>query len=307
MYLCKNKGKKFKVMRSFRVHVMVLSLAAAVMAIVAGCIHSAPDSKVITVTLPPQKYLVEQIAGDRLEIRCLLSNGANPETYDPTVTNMMNLDKSVAYMRVGNVGFEDAILSKISLANPSLPIYNVSDGIELITGTHSHGDGHHATPDPHTWSSVKNARVMASNILRALKAIDPAGTQTYNANYERFLSHLDSLDTAFASRLAAAGSPSFVVWHPSLSYFARDYALHQIVAGGAENKESSIAAVRQAIDSASEAGAKVIFIQKDLDSRHAEVINSSINATEVEINPLSGDWENELTRIVDALTASSLK
>lgn len=294
-------------MRSFRVSVMILSLAAAVMAVVAGCIHNAPSSKVVTVTLPPQKYLVEQIAGDRLEIRCLLSNGANPETYDPTVTNMMNLDKSIAYMRVGNVGFEDAILSKISLANPSLPIYNVSEGIELITGTHSHGDTLHSAPDPHTWSSVKNARVMAGNILEALKAIDPAGTREYNQNYERFAARLDSLDAAFASRLAAAGSPTFVVWHPSLSYFARDYGLTQVVAGGAENKELSIAGVRQAIDNASAADAGVIFVQKDLDSRHAEVINSSINAREVEINPLSGEWENELNKIVDALTATSHK
>ncbi len=296
-------------MRCFRVSILILSLATVVMAVVAGCVNNSPSSKIVTVTLPPQKYLVEQIAGDNFEVRCLLSNGANPETYDPTVTNMMNLDKSMAYIRLGNVGFEDAVLEKIALANPSLPIYDISDGIELITGTHAHTHGHageaveHDTPDPHTWTSVKNARIMVSNILQALKEIDPANTAEYNANYERLVGRLDSLDAAFSTRLAAAGHPAFIVWHPSLSYFARDYGLNQIVAGGAENKEASVTAVREAIDKATEAGASIFFYQKDIDSRQLAALNSSINATEVDINPLSADWETEMTKIVDALTA----
>ncbi|MDE6484886.1 MAG: zinc ABC transporter substrate-binding protein [Duncaniella sp.] len=296
-------------MRCFRVSILILSLATVVMAVVAGCVNNTSSSKIVTVTLPPQKYLVEQIAGDNVEVRCLLSNGANPETYDPTVTNMMNLDKSIAYLRIGNVGFEEAVLEKIALANPSLPIYDISDGIELITGTHTHTHAHagetveHVTPDPHTWTSVKNARVMASNILQALKEIDPANTVEYNANYERLVNRLDSLDADFSARLATAGHPAFIVWHPSLSYLARDYGLTQIIAGGAENKESSVAAVREAIDKATESEAKVFFYQKDIDTRHLAALNSSINATEVDINPLSGDWETEMIKIVDALTA----
>ncbi len=287
---------------------MILAVAAAVMAVVAGCVNVTPSSKIVTVTLPPQIYLVEQIAGDKLEVRCLLSNGANPETYDPTVTNMMNLDKSLAYLRIGNVGFEEAMLEKISLANPSLPIYDISSGVTLITGTHTHTHAHagetveHDTPDPHTWSSVKNARIMASNILEALKEIDPANTAVYNSRYEKFVNRLDSLDASFAARLDSAGHPSFVVWHPSLSYFARDYNLSQIVAGGAENKESSIASVRDAIDKATDAGATIFFYQKDIDTRQLAALNSSIRATEVDINPLSADWEEEMTKIVDALT-----
>ncbi|MBD5202337.1 MAG: zinc ABC transporter solute-binding protein [Bacteroidales bacterium] len=297
-------------MRCFRVSLLILSLAVAVMAIVAGCVgNTSQATKIVTVTLPPQKYIVEQIAGDRLDVRCLLSNGANPETYDPTVTNMMNLDKSIAYLRIGNVGFEDAVLGKISHANPSLPIYDISEGIELITGTHTHYHAHdgetveHDTPDPHTWTSVKNARVMAANVLSALKEIDPANTGDYNERYERFVNRLDSLDSAFSSRLEAAGTPSFIVWHPSLSYFARDYGLTQIVAGGSENKESSVTAVRQAIDKATETGAGVFFYQKDIDNRQLAALNSSIKATEVNINPLSADWEDEMIKIVDALTA----
>ena len=76
LYLCKIILNK---MRCFRVSLLILSLAVAVMAIVAGCVgNTSQSTKIVTVTLPPQKYIVEQIAGDRLDVRCLLSNGANP-------------------------------------------------------------------------------------------------------------------------------------------------------------------------------------------------------------------------------------
>lgn len=294
-------------MRCFRILLTISTVLLLATAITVSCVKAGGDRPVITVTLPPQKYFVEQIAGDRIDVRCLLSNGANPETYDPTVTNMMNLDKSIAFLRVGNVGFEDAIIDKISSVNPDLPVYNTSDGIEIITGTHIHHapDGSERVtdePDPHTWSSVRNASVMARNILKALVEVDPSNAAFYRANCDRFTAHLDSLDSLIATRLNQAGNPSFIVWHPSLSYFARDYGLRQIAVGGAENKDVSIESVRAAIDSAAGSDVRVFFFQKDIDHRRLEAINSAISAREVTINPQAADWEGEILTIVDALT-----
>ncbi len=294
-------------MRCFRILLTISTLLLLASAIIVSCVKAGGDRPVITVTIPPQKYFVEQIAGDRIDVRCLLSNGANPETYDPTVTNLMNLDKSIAFLRVGNVGFEDAILGKISSVNPDLPVYNTSDGIDIITGTHIHHapDGSERVtdePDPHTWTSVRNTSIMARNILKALVDVDPSNADFYRANCDRFIAHLDSLDSAIALRLRQAGNPAFIVWHPSLSYFARDYGLDQIAIGGAENKEVSIETVRSAIDNAARNNARVFFFQKDIDNRRLEAINSAISAREVTINPQSPDWENEILTIVDALT-----
>ena len=61
---------------------------------------------------------------------------------------------------------------------------------------------------------------------------------------------LDSIDNAITARLAPHKGDSFIVWHPSLSYFARDYGLNQVVVGGSEHKESSIADLKESIDTA---------------------------------------------------------
>ena len=59
------------------------------------------------------------------------------------------------------------------------------------------------------------------------------------------------------------------VWHPSLSYFARDYGLEQISLG-TEGKEMSAKSLTEAIDKARDKGVGVFFFQKEYDSRQAE-------------------------------------
>lgn len=282
------------------IHIIAL-VGATVMALMwlAGCGGDISDKKIVTVSIEPQRYLLEQITGDRVQVRCLLADGANPETYDPSMTHMFNLQKSAAYLRVGNIGFEAALLDKIHDSNPELPIYNTSEGITPILGTHGHGD--EDAPDPHTWTSVKNARIMASNMLKAMREVDPGHADEYQHNYERFTERLDSLDRAFAERLAPVKETTFLVWHPSLSYFARDYGLRQLVVGGAESKESSVSDIRNAIDSAEANEARVFFCQADLDSRHVAALNAEIGAREVTVNLLSSHWEEEMEKIVEAL------
>lgn len=284
-------------------HYIHLLLPVIGLLMLMACGTGPGDKKIVTVSIEPQKYLVEKIAGDHLQVRCLLADGANPETYDPSMTHMLNLQKSAAYLRVGNIGFEAALIDKIHDSHPDLAVYNTSVGITPVTGTHSHGHDDDTSVDPHTWTSVKNARIMAANILEALVEIDPDHARDYRANYAAFGAHLDSLDTAFATRLAPERGKAFLVWHPSLSYFARDYGLEQVVVGGHEAKESSVAGLREAVDHAREHGAEVFFSQADIDSRQVSALNTEIGAREVSINPLSSHWEEEMVKIVDALTA----
>ena len=85
---------------------ILLPLLCAVLMLLIACGSGPTEKPIITVSIEPQRYLVEQIAGDRMQVRCLLADGANPETYDPSMTHMINLQKSAAYLRVGNIGFE---------------------------------------------------------------------------------------------------------------------------------------------------------------------------------------------------------
>ena len=284
--------------------VLAVLLVSSLTWLAVGCSTLTESQPIVTVSIEPQRYLLEQIVGDKVQVRSLLTEGANPETYDPTVTHMFNLGNSQGYLLIGNIGFEAAIADKVSEANPDLPTYNTSEGVIPVYGTHSHGDHVHESIDPHTWTSVKNARVITANMLAAMKELDPANADYYQKNFNNFSQRLDSLDTLIARRLANCHGKAFMVWHPSLSYFARDYGLEQIVVGNAEHKESSIAELRASIEKGRSQGARIFFFQKDYDSRQVAAINNEFAAVEVDINPLSYDWWDEMIKITDAIAGA---
>lgn len=298
--------------RGWNCHTMCQFLYAMLLLFSASCSQSRQSQTQMTVSIPPQKFILERIVGDKIVVKSLLSGSSNPENYEPGIAHLAALEKSKAYFTIGNIGFEDALLSKIAENNPGLLVVNSMAGIKLLTGTHSgcpthdhpHSDGDEAV-DPHTWSSVRNVKVMATNMYDAVVQIDPDNEGYYRSRYEKLMHQLDSLDESVSSRLAPFKGTAFLVWHPSLSYFAADYGLKQI-AVGRDNKEATAIDLKNRIDDAIGHGVKVFFIQKEFDSRQAAAINNQIEANLVPINPMNENWESEIEIIVNALTDAEL-
>lgn len=273
-----------------------------------GCVgKDTTDKNVLTVSIPPQKYLLERIVGDKYEINSMLAPGVNPENYDPSMNHLVGLQKSKAYFRVGNLGFESAVLPKINENFPELRIYSSSVGISLIYGTHSHcenGHDHHhhdaANVDPHMWTSVKNAKIMASNMYKVMVEIDPQNKSYYSKRYEALRKDLIAIDDSITSMLAKHKGETFLVWHPSLSYFARDYGLIQMSVES-EGKEASAQQLKQIITNAKLASPKVFFYQKEYDSRQVEMLNKEIGTELVPINLMNYEWEQEMYNVASAL------
>ena len=256
-----------------------------------------PDKPTVTVSIEPQRWLMERLVGDRMQVNALLAQGGNPESYEPAFSHLSALERSLGYFCVGGLGFEEAILEKVRANNPDLPIYVTSDSLSLIvseSGAHGHG------VDPHVWSSAKNARVMAETMLHGLSELDPQNTEYYTANFIALAEHIDSVDNAIEEMLTPG--EAFMVWHPSLSYFARDYELTQI-ALGADHKEFSVADTRALIDRSQSLGAEVFLVQREFDSSQAEVLTEGRgdDVRVVTINPLSYDWDEELLHTARAI------
>ncbi len=284
-------------------------MLCAMAAVVGSCTKKAAEDgrPILAVSLEPQRYMLEQIVGDNFRIVALMPNGDNPETFDPSPARRMDVDNSLAYFTIGHLPFED----NMRLTTKDTTVFvNTTVNVKPIYGTHSH-DSAHSTflphdmeempePDPHMWTSVRNAREMAAVMARRVQELDPENAAEYAARHAAFDAHLDSLDKAYASRLAGIPNKAFLVWHPSLSYFARDYGLEQLSVGH-ETKEVSMSHLRGIIDRAKADSVKVFFYQRDYDSRQAEAISSSIGAKLVPVNPGSNQWEQELNTIVDEL------
>ena len=267
--------------------------------------NNAGHNKLVCVSLEPQRWIAEQIAGERLKVVSMLPGDADPENFDPPMSALKDASDAVVYMQSGYLPWEDNMIKRVKESNPDLLVIDTARGIDLITGTHSH-DGHSHETDPHTWTSVKNAKIIAANMLEGLKKADSIHADFYEANYNKLVLRLDSLDNSITERLAPVKGGSFVVWHPSLSYFARDYGLTQI-AIGSENKESTIRTMQRRIDEANNSNVSLFFVQPDMDGAKSDEIIALTGAEKVIIHPIAYDWLNEMEIITDALSQKLLK
>ncbi len=278
----------------------LLMIFAAAGLVVGSCTHSTAtdDARpVVTVSIEPQRWLLERIVGDRMEVNTLMSRGGNPESYEPTFADLAKLESGNLYIAVGRLPFEKAIVAKVKANRPDLTVVDSSESVELITDDHGHDHG----VDPHVWSSAANAKVIAANMLDAVKNADPAGADFYERNYSGLLASIDSVDALCRDILSDAADETFIVWHPSLSYFARDYGLHQLSVG-TEGKEHSVNDTRDIVSHIKEHGAKVFLVQKDFDTSKADVIAKSGDDMRVEtINPLNYEWDRELVATARAI------
>ncbi|WP_368113722.1 zinc ABC transporter substrate-binding protein [Bacteroides sp. RTP21281st1_E4_RTP21281_210402] len=267
------------------------------------------EKPVITVTLEPQRYFTEAIAGDKFKVVSMVPKGSSPETYDPVPQQLVSLGDSKAYFRIGYIGFEQAWMERLMNNTPHIQVFDTSKGIDLIlnNGDHDHGhghgprDGHTHAVEPHVWNSTTNALIIAGNTYKALSQLDKANDAYYMARYDSLCQRIQHTDSLIRQQLSAPeAAKAFMIYHPALSYFARDYGLHQISIeeGG---KEPSPAQLKELIDLCQTEDVRVIFVQPEFDKRNAETIAQQTGTKVVPINPLSYDWEEEMLNVAKAL------
>lgn len=274
-----------------------------------ACGSKQTEGKIVTVTIEPQRFFAEKIAGDKFTVNCIVPVGQSPETYDPTPKQMVQVGKSDAYLRIGSIGFEQVWMEKIQENNPDLTVFDLSEGMSFVEGeetcTHHHEHAHeHHHPaggvDPHIWSSIEGAKVVAWNTLNAFIQLDKENTAYYWKNYTTLLAEIEQTADQIKQILEPLESRSFIIYHPALTYFAHEFGLKQLCIE-MDGKEPSPAQLKELIKTAKEHGVKVVFIQQEFDQKNAELIAKETGCRLVVINPLDYQWSKELIHIAKAL------
>ena len=111
-------------------------------------------------------------------------------------------------------------------------------------------------------------------------------------------------DVRIDSMLRLAPARAFIVRHPSLSYFSRDYLLEQ-VAVGADNKELSVASVKRALDEAGRARAAVFFVESPADVARVEPLAADLGIGVEVFNPMDPDIVQQLTAVASKISNST--
>lgn len=258
------------------------------------------EKKVITVSILPERTFVEKIAGNDFKVNLLIPPGASPATYTLLPSQLKDIAQSDIWFRAGFIGFELSWKDKIVEANKDMKVVDLSEGLDLIKhDSEQHGDHKHPGGiDPHIWLSPALVKKMAKQITDELALLNPNREADYKLNYMKFVKEIDQLNIEIKNALKDYQGKEIVVFHPSLSYYARDFGLVQysLESGGKEPTPQHLAEV---VDLAQKKNIKVIYIQSEFDKDHARVFADEIGGKIIQVWPLNPDWANNLMEMTN--------
>lgn len=290
-------------------HLAILLIAT----IICACGNNRPetDNTTVYVSILPLKSLVEGIVDHDFNVNVLVPPGASPETFEPSPRQFVELNKARLIFNVGLIDFEISLLGKIEDREK---IVDLSRGVDLIEGSCSHAAASqnsdnreaataHKHPhgvDPHIWTSPQALQVMAANAFQAIQNAFPDSVR-YRQNYERLMLRLKQLDDRVRQKIKQSGVEYFIVYHPALTYYARDYGIEQL-AIEAEGKEPSARRIAAIIRKARHDGVSKIFYQNQFPESVVEVIARDMKARYIEIDPLDRNLIGNIDHITNLIT-----
>jgi len=279
-----------------------VAMAGAILLGVA-CGRSAPRGENLTpsvaVTIAPHRFLVERLAGGRVQVEQLVEPGQAPEVYEPKPAQLRRFTNCAVYFMAG-LDRERAWADRMKAVNPGVKVVDLSSGVDLIRADelehHDHDHGHTEPFDPHTWVSPRSIRQQAQVVAGVLSKLLPEWEAEIGSNLRGFLEEVEVLDAELGAVLDRATVRTFMVYHPAWAYFARDYGL-VMVPVEVEGGEPSAAELAASILAARRSGVSIVFAQPEFNPAAAEAVARAIGGRVEQVSPLAEDWPDNLRRL----------
>ncbi len=232
----------------------------------------------VIVTVPPQKGLLERIAGDSVKTAILVPPGASPHSFEPTPKELLSLTSGKVWFRIGEPFEEKAI----RMLAKTCHIVDMRKDLSLLHSSCSC----HRGEDLHYWLSPKLLQLQAESMATTLCEAFPENSALYRANLEKVQEELTLLDSRIRELLKGKEGRYFVVAHAAYGYFCQEYGLIQLSIE--ENgKEPTPKALVNLIEKAK--NTPIVFAIEPYSPKGITLIAKEIGAEVNTINPYAED------------------
>lgn len=264
----------------------------------------------------------KKIGGDKINLSMLTKPGEEPHHYEPSSDDIKNLSNADLFIYNG-AGLE-SFTDKIIESNPDLKTCQASQGVDLIKATHDHDhdhdccqnnedanhdhdhenennhnhgakenhssheeEHHHGMYDPHTWLSIKNAKIEMENIKNKLSEIDPDNASYYQKNFDKYAKMCDDLDKEYSQKISVLPNRVMVVSHQAFGYLCGDYGLSQVPIKNISNEDEPDAqTMAQIIDYIKGNNIKYICVEEMTSTKIADTIKAETGAQIKVLSPV---------------------
>lgn len=132
-----------------------LSVLGALAAFATPAAHAQDSAPLhVAVSVPPIAWMVDQLAGEHVEITTLVKPGDSPHAYDPTPRQVAELSTVPLYLAIG-VPFEQVWLPRLVKNNAEMQVVHLEEGLNTRhfgsgeAHDHGHDEAHAHEQDAH--------------------------------------------------------------------------------------------------------------------------------------------------------------
>jgi len=267
-----------------------------------------PGKLLVAATIVPLGDFCQKIGGDLVQVQVLIPPGASPHVFEPAPSVMARASQARVFVYIG-AGMEpwaDKLLRSRGGDGPV--VVEAVHGVPLIKDTHQHhheeaekpghtGRHHEAEEsadlqqggNPHIWLDPVLAQDICRKIASAFIQADPGHRAQYEANLKNYLTALDELNREIEGRARGWRLRDYVSFHPSFTYFARRYNLHEAgTIEAAPGREPTPRHLHNLVTAIRGYGIKVVFAEPQLNPRVAEVIAREAGVKVLKLDPMGG-------------------
>ncbi|WP_138497697.1 metal ABC transporter solute-binding protein, Zn/Mn family [Nostoc sp. PA-18-2419] len=180
--------------------------------------------------------LTKQVAGNRVNLTCLISPTTNPKIYKPKPEDRKAIEQANLIFYTG-YNFEPNLIKLIKATKNSAP--KIAVGQVAVSKPQKFQKGDRILTDPHVWHNTKNAIEMVKVINSNLRKLASSDAEVYTSNTKKITNELTQLDSWIKSRVASIPTKQrkLVTTSDALSYYAKAYGIS--LAGGMEGISST--------------------------------------------------------------------
>ncbi|MFT3983591.1 MAG: metal ABC transporter substrate-binding protein [Lachnospiraceae bacterium] len=256
---------------------------------------TAEDKISIVCTTFPQYDWVRELIGDetdRFELTLLLDNGVDLHSYQPTAEDIAKIGSSDIFIYVGGESdewVEDALreatnqelraVNLLEVLGDAVKEEEVVEGMEAEEEEESSEGGEEGPEyDEHVWLSLKNAKVLVTEISAVMENTVPEKAEQFAKNRDAYIQKLDGLDKEYEQIVQGASYQTllFADRFP-FRYMADDYGLDYYAAfvGCSAETEASFETITFLAQKTEELKLPAIFVIENSDKKIAETVKQS--------------------------------
>ena len=223
--------------------------------------------------------LVENIAGDAVEVTSLMGTGVDPHLYKASAGDVEKLAGAdmIFYNGLHLEGKITDVLGQ--MRKNGIFTVGVAEGIDksLLFSPEEY-QGYY---DPHIWFDVALWKKAAKVVMEAFTLYDPENAHVYRHNAESYLEELDLLQAYIQKKIAALRPDRkvLITAHDAFNYFGKGYGFEVMgLQGISTDSEASVADIKNLSKIITERKIPAVFVETSISPRYMRALRASVKA-----------------------------